>query len=69
MLAASGAQQEQQSFKKLQRELNAYAKAHGFGNEVQTVINRQGLVVHVLTDKLLFASGSATLQPAGLPVA
>jgi chemotaxis protein MotB len=68
MLAASGAQQEQQSFKKLQRELNAYAKAHGFGAEVQTVINRQGLVVHVLTDKLLFASGSATLQGEGFPL-
>jgi chemotaxis protein MotB len=68
MLAASGAQQEQQSFKKLQRELNAYAKAHGFGNEVQTVITRQGLVVHVLTDKLLYDSGSATLQGAGFPL-
>ncbi len=68
MLAASGAQQEQQSFKKLQRELNAYAKAHGFADEVQTVIDRQGLVVHVLTDKLLFDSGSATLQSAGLPL-
>ena len=68
MLAASAAKQEQQSFKKLQQELNAYAKAHGFGNEVQTVIDRQGLVVHVLTDKLLFDSGSATLQPAGLPL-
>jgi chemotaxis protein MotB len=68
MIAASGAKQEQENFKKLQRELNAYAKAHGFGREVQTVIDRQGLVVHVLTDKLLFDSGSATLQPAGLPL-
>jgi chemotaxis protein MotB len=68
MLAASGAQQEQQSFKKLQQEMNAYAKSHGFGDEVQTVINRQGLVVRVLTDKLLFDSGSATLQSAGLPL-
>src|SRR6201995_5782867 len=68
MLAASGALQEQKSFKKLQQELNAYAKAHGFGNEVQTVITRQGLVVHVLTDKLLFDSGSATLQGEGFPL-
>jgi chemotaxis protein MotB len=68
MIAASGAKQEQESFKKLQRELNAYAKAHGFSSEVQTVIARQGLVVHVLTDKLLFDSGSATLQPAGSPL-
>jgi chemotaxis protein MotB len=68
MLAASGAQAEQQSFKKLQQEMNAYAKSHGFGSEVQTVIDRQGLVVRVLTDKLLFDSGSATLQSAGLPL-
>ena len=68
MLAASGAQQEQQNFKKLQQELNRYAKSHGFGSEVQTVIARQGLVVHVLTDKLLFDSGSATLQAAGSPL-
>jgi chemotaxis protein MotB len=68
MLASSAAQQEQQSFKKLQRELNRYAKAHGFGNEVQAVIDRRGLVVHVLTDKLLFGSGSATIQSAGLPL-
>jgi chemotaxis protein MotB len=68
MLAASGAKQEQEDFKKLQRELNTYSKSHGFGSEVQTVIDRRGLVVHVLTDKLLFDSGSATLQPAGLPL-
>jgi chemotaxis protein MotB len=68
MLAASAAKHEQESFKKLQQELNSYAKAHGFANEVQAVIDRRGLVVHVLTDKLLFDSGSATLQPAGLPL-
>src|SRR6202012_5545669 len=59
---------EQASFQKLQRELNAYARSHGFGNEVQAVIEERGLVVRVLTDKLLFDSGSAELQPAGLPL-
>ena len=68
MLAASAAKHEQEDFRKLQQELNAYAKAHGFANEVQTVIDRRGLVVRVLTDKLLFDSGSATLQAAGLPL-
>jgi chemotaxis protein MotB len=68
MLAASGAKQEQQDFKKLQQELNSYARSHGFGSEVKAVIDQRGLVVHVLTDKLLFDSGSATLQPAGLPL-
>jgi chemotaxis protein MotB len=32
------------------------------------VIERRGLVVRVLTDKLLFDSGQATLQPEGDPL-
>jgi chemotaxis protein MotB len=60
------ANQEQASFVKLQQELNAYAHSHGFGNQVQAVIEERGLVVRVLTDKLLFDSGSAHLQSAGL---
>jgi chemotaxis protein MotB len=68
MLAQAAAQQEQAGFEKLKRELDAYAKAHGFSTQVQTIIERQGLVVRVLTDKLLFDSGSATLQPAGDPL-
>jgi chemotaxis protein MotB len=65
-MAASVA--EQQNFKALQKRLNDYAKAHGFSAQVQTVIERRGLVVRVLTDKLLFDSGQATLQPAGSPL-
>jgi chemotaxis protein MotB len=59
---------EQDSFVALQKKLNAYAKAHGFSDKVQTVIQRRGLVVRVLTDKLLFDSGQATLQPQGEPL-
>ena len=65
-MAASVA--EQDSFVALQKKLNAYAKAHGFGTEVRTVIQRRGLVVRVMTDKVLFASGQATLQPEGEPL-
>lgn len=64
----NAANQEQASFLKLQRELNAYARSHGFSNQVQAVIDERGLVVRVLTDKLLFDSGSAELQTAGLPL-
>jgi chemotaxis protein MotB len=35
---------------------------------VSASLQRRGLVVTVLTDKLLFNSGSATLKPAGLPL-
>jgi chemotaxis protein MotB len=64
----TAANQEQASFVKLQHELNAYARSHGFSNDVHAVIEERGLVVRVLTDKLLFTSGSAQLQAAGLPL-
>jgi chemotaxis protein MotB len=54
---------EQDTFEKLKEQMDAYAKAHGFGDKVQTLVERRGLVVRVLTDNLLFDSGSATLKP------
>jgi chemotaxis protein MotB len=66
--AAAAARVEQQQLTKLQAELNAYARAHGFAAQVQTVIDRRGLVVRVLTDRLLFDSGQATLKASGLPL-
>jgi chemotaxis protein MotB len=59
---------EQSEFTLLKQKLDGFARAHGFANQVQTDITRRGLVVNVLTDKLLFDSGQATLQPAGLPL-
>jgi chemotaxis protein MotB len=68
-LANNGkANAEQQDFTHLAQQLNAYAHTHGFANQVQAIIDRRGLVVRVLTDKLLFDSGSDSLQPAGLPL-
>jgi chemotaxis protein MotB len=64
----SAALREQASLAALKQKLDAYAKEHGLSHDVQTVIDRRGLVVRVLTDQLLFASGQATLQPAGFPL-
>ncbi|MGH2855483.1 MAG: OmpA family protein [Solirubrobacteraceae bacterium] len=64
----SAAQQEQASFEALQRELNAYAARHGFARSVHTAIEQRGLAIRVLTDSLLFPSGSAALEPAGQPL-
>jgi chemotaxis protein MotB len=66
--AAAAANVEQSQLSKLQAQLNAYAQTHGFAAQVKTTIDRRGLVVRVLTDRLLFASGEATLEPAGLPL-
>jgi chemotaxis protein MotB len=57
------AEQEQNEFARIKAELEAYARTHGFGNKVQAVIEPQGLVIRVLTDDLLFASGQASLEP------
>jgi chemotaxis protein MotB len=59
---------EQSEFAALERRINAYARVHGFASQVKAVIERRGLVVRVLTDKLLFDSGEATLQPPGMPL-
>ena len=66
--AAAAARLEQADFVQLKALLDAYARAHGFANEVQTMIDRRGLVVRVLTDRVLFDSGQADLKGAGLPL-
>jgi chemotaxis protein MotB len=68
MKEAQNASQENSEFEALQQRLNAYAKAHGFANKVKAQITQQGLVVTVLTDNLLFSSGSDTLDPASYPL-
>lgn len=65
---AQNASQETSDFVALQRELNDYAKAHGFSNQVYAQIVERGLVVTILTDKLLFASGSDQLKPQADPL-
>lgn len=66
--SAAAANVEQQNFLALKARIDTYARAHGFSKQVQTMIDRRGLVVRVLTDRLLFASGQATLKPVGLPL-
>jgi chemotaxis protein MotB len=64
----AAAQQEQSNFEHIKRELEAYAARHGFGQYVHTTIESRGLVIRVLTDSLLFASGSATLDTQADPL-
>lgn len=59
---AAAAQHEASEFVRLKAEIEAYAKAHGFSGRVQATIEARGLVIRVLTDDLLFSSGSASLE-------
>ena len=60
----SAAQREEEDFRKLKRQIDAYARDHGLQSKLQTTIARRGLVIRLLTDRVLFASGQAELQPA-----
>jgi len=68
LASIAAARKEQDAFELLKKRLDAYASARGFAAQVQTSVQRRGLVVRVLTDKLLFDSGQASLKPAGLPL-
>jgi chemotaxis protein MotB len=56
------AKQEQEDFKRLKLRIDALARAQGLSANVRTEIRRQGLVIELLTDRVFFASGSATLE-------
>jgi chemotaxis protein MotB len=58
----AAAQAETSEFVRIKHELDAYAASHGFSSSVKTSIEPRGLVIRVLTDDLLFASGQAALE-------
>jgi chemotaxis protein MotB len=59
---AAAAQAEANEFAHIKQVLDRYAASHGFSKSVSTSIERRGLVIRVLTDDLLFASGKASLS-------
>jgi chemotaxis protein MotB len=61
-LQQAAVQSQAAEFARIKRELDAYAASHGFAKSVQTTIEARGLVIRVLTDDLLFASGQAALE-------
>jgi len=57
---------EQKSFEDLKRKLDALVAKKHLENKVQTTVSQRGLKVRLVTDDLLFASGSATLESQAL---
>jgi chemotaxis protein MotB len=64
----TNAQIEQSSFERLEREVKAYIAEHHFSQYATVSLEPRGLVITLLTDKLLFASGSAALSPNSFPL-
>lgn len=56
---------EEAKLEALKRRLDAVIRAKGLGADVATTVERRGLVVRVVTDQILFASGDASLSHQG----
>ncbi len=60
--------QQNIDFTKLKHEIDQAAAHAGLSASLQTTIERRGLVVRLLTDKIAFDSGSAALKPEVQPL-
>jgi len=65
---AAEAQAAYEQLSQARQSIEAALKASGESDAAQLVINEKGLVVHVVSDPVLFAPESATLLPEGVKV-
>jgi chemotaxis protein MotB len=61
-------QADLENLARLKRELDTWAKQHGLKSRVESKIDERGLVIRVLTDDLLFDSGSDVVRPEAEPL-
>lgn len=66
--ASKAAAKQEQDFQQLKQQIDSYARTHGLSDKLQTTVARRGLVVRLLTDNVLYDSGSATLNPQSRPL-
>jgi chemotaxis protein MotB len=59
---------EEQAFEKLKKQLDAVAAKQGLSGKIKVSVTPEGLLIRLLTDKLLFDSGSATPRAQALPL-
>jgi chemotaxis protein MotB len=65
---AARAREEAEDFKKIKAQIDRATAKLGISGKVSTRISRDGLHVRILTDDLLFDSGSAVPKPASYPL-
>jgi len=64
----SPAASEAEDLQRLKERVDEYARSKGLSDKLSARVERRGLVITILTDQLLFDSGSAQLKPQGLPL-
>jgi chemotaxis protein MotB len=60
--AAEKAAQEEQDFQALKKRIDKLVEEAGLADKVSTTVNLRGLKIKLLTDKLVFNSGSAVIN-------
>lgn len=67
-IASALAQQDLENLAHMKQQIDRYAQAHGLTGKLKTSVDERGLVIHVLTDQLLFGLGQAVLEPQATPL-
>jgi chemotaxis protein MotB len=62
------AQQQEKNFQQLKKQIDQYAHSHGLSRQIEAAVARRGLVIRLLTDRVLFDSGQAVLKPLSHPI-
>ena len=62
------AQAEAQNLQKIASQIEKYAQQHGLSDKIGATVDERGVVVRLLTDKLLFGAGSSDLSVASVPL-
>ncbi len=66
--AGGGAKSEQRDLERLKEQIDGHVRAEGLEDKVQTQLDSRGLMIRIVSDDLLFTSGSASLQRAAAPL-
>ena len=67
-IARSLQRREQANLRRIASQVQSYAKAHGLTGLIRTSVDERGLVIRLLTDRVLFDTGEARLKPAAVPL-
>jgi chemotaxis protein MotB len=65
--AAKQAQDEEQSFQDLKKRIDKLAREAGLAEKMSTTVTPDGLKIRLVTDGVLFDSGSAVVKDGGRP--
>lgn len=65
---AAAASAEKKNLEQIKKQISERLKKQGLSDAVQMTVDSRGLVVNIVTDKVLFDTGQADLRPAGTKV-